>query len=133
MSFARWKRTGSRPIRSPSRNLQRKKSNRYRVVRSLSGPVFVPMHTPIREAIAQLMFWGSIAGLPMGVLMFACAFRFTSMFARYGSVAVGGLLLTQFLWYFVYLGVGLSTKVIVVALRAGWVWCGPVCPAYSRI
>ena len=69
------------------------------------------MHTPAQEAIAQLMFWGSIGSLPLSVVAFVMTFRAPSRFARVSCAFVGGALLTQFLWYFVHLGVALSDKV----------------------
>src|SRR5690349_8383823 len=78
------------------------------------------MHTPLQEAIAQLMFWGSMGSLPASVGLFIFAFLSHSRFVRGIAFAAGGLYLTQFLWYFVYLGIGLSTKVGVAHPPAWW-------------
>ena len=69
------------------------------------------MHTPVQEAAAQLMFWGSIGSLPLSIALFILAFRLQARAAYILAFVTAGALLTQFLWYFVYLGVGLSTKV----------------------
>lgn len=69
------------------------------------------MHTPFQEAVAQLLFWGSIAGFPGSIACFVIAFRIHSRVLSFALFVIGGALLTQACWYFVYLGVALSDKV----------------------
>src|SRR4051812_34940853 len=83
------------------------------------------MHTPAQEAAAQLMFWGSMGSLPLSIALFILAFWVRPRAAYVSAFAVAGLLFTQFSWYFVYLGVGLSTKV-GVAHPPGWLYFAPI-------
>ncbi len=81
-------------------------------------------HTPVQEAAAQLIFWGSIGGLPLSIVLFILAFRMSRRAAALAFVA-GGLLLTQFLWYFVYLGIALSDKLGTMHAPS-WVYFAPI-------
>lgn len=69
------------------------------------------MRTPMQEAVAQVMFWSGLGCLPLAILVFAGAFLLRSRWKRWGLFALGSVLLTQFLWYFLYLGGALATKV----------------------
>jgi len=83
------------------------------------------MPTPAQEAAAQLMFWGSMGSLPLSIALFIVAFQLRPRAAYVSAFAVAGLFLTQFSWYFVYLGVGLATKV-GVAHPPSWLYFAPI-------
>jgi hypothetical protein len=64
----------------------------------------------VREAVAQLLFWGSIGSLPVSILCLWAASRPLSTPVFLTFLAIGGTLLTQFLWYFRTLGIALADK-----------------------
>ena len=67
-------------------------------------------HTPLHEAIAQLLFYSSMASLPASAVLFGRGFRSAPQWRSVLLLATAGCLLTQFLWYFVYLGNGLANS-----------------------
>src|SRR5947209_18072481 len=69
------------------------------------------MHTPAQEAIAQVLFYTGIGSLPAAIGSFVGSFRVRTRWQHLVLLAVGGALLTHFLWYFFVLGISLATKV----------------------
>jgi hypothetical protein len=69
------------------------------------------MKTPMQEAIAQLMFWSGMGCFPFSILIFVAAFRLKEKWKALVMCAVGSIVVTHFLWYFMYLGKGLAAKV----------------------
>lgn len=69
------------------------------------------MHTPAQEAIAQVLFYTGIGSLPAAIGSFVASFHARARWQHLVLLAVGGALLTHFLWYFFVLGISLATKV----------------------
>ena len=65
----------------------------------------------MEEAIAQLLFWCSMATLPVGLVVIGIGLKCRLREKAIGYLAVGSLLLTHFVWYFQFLGYGLTHKV----------------------
>jgi len=69
------------------------------------------MHTPMQEAIAQVVFWTSLVSFPISFVFFANSFKTDKLWKQIGLLALGSIALSHFLWYFTYLGQGLATVV----------------------
>jgi len=69
------------------------------------------MKTPMQEAVAQVVFWTGMGCLPLAVILFGMAFRKKKPWQALSLLILGGLAATHFMWYFMYLGRGLATKV----------------------
>jgi hypothetical protein len=58
----------------------------------------VILNTPAQELVAQILFWGSACGLPLGLLLFVVSSaRKSKAYALFGSVL---LILSLAYWYY---------------------------------
>ena len=69
------------------------------------------MNVSCHEALAQAMFWFGVGCLPLAVGLFFMAYSKRKLSYSLMLFALGGLALTHFAWYFVYLGQALANKV----------------------
>jgi hypothetical protein len=82
------------------------------------------MNTPAQEIIAQVIFWSWMGCFPLSILAFIGAFFFKEKWKVLGMFFIGSILVTHFLWYFLYLGGALATKVGVFH-PTPWLQCYP--------
>lgn len=69
------------------------------------------MNAFLQEALGQAMFWGGVGCLPLAVGLFFMAFASPRLRPALVFFALGSLATTHFLWFFMYLGGALGTKV----------------------
>ena len=62
-----------------------------------------------QEIIAQLHFWLFFLGIPLGFILLYRGFKKSTIINNL-IVLIGSLAITHSIWYFCYLGVGLSDK-----------------------
>lgn len=77
------------------------------------------MDTLAQGIFAQAPLWSSAACLPFGLGLFACGFRIRALSTALLAFVAGGLLLTQFCWYFQYLKID-WTQVLADLPAAQW-------------
>jgi len=65
----------------------------------------------MQEAIANVVFWTGMGSFPLALVFFNKSFITDKPWKRVGLIALGGITLTHFSWYFMYLGQGLATVV----------------------